>query len=479
MNNFLFRVYPKYKWALAFNDLFIFHFSFLLALKIRYSFDPDSLFVNQYLTDHYFKAGIIVYSILTIYYFQYANMYKIQNIFRGGVHVFLIMKSSFFILIGFIVFHYLFFYIPLKSSAFFLVWSIVFTVLMLVLRVPFIKIVAGMNAIRDRVVIIGAGHKGKRLNYVLKNKIKFKEVIGYLDDSIQVTSVEGVPVLGKVSDAPAILKEYGVDYFVLAIDNIKRDRFFEIFKYFQSNKLPLFVSSKYLRTLYERLNLERFGEFGMVRFNSQINNKLFRYIKRVFDVVLSFFFIVLFSPVYIFLSLIIMSTSRGSIIYKQIRIGKNGKPFYFYKFRSMYINSDKDKNRKSDMDSFIKGEFVFEEGSTKIVNQSNITPIGKFIRKYSLDELPQLFNVLIGDMSLVGPRPCVVSEWRVYEKWQKYRLEFVPGCTGVWQVCGRSEVNFEESVLMDIYYNQNHSIWFDFKIILKTVSVVFSGKGGG
>jgi lipopolysaccharide/colanic/teichoic acid biosynthesis glycosyltransferase len=144
----------------------------------------------------------------------------------------------------------------------------------------------------------------------------------------------------------------------------------------------------------------------------------------------------------------------------------------------MYVNSDKDVNRKNTMEAFIKGEHVAESGSTKVVNKSSITPIGKFIRKYSLDELPQLFNVLIGDMSLVGPRPCVLSEWKIYEKWQKYRLDFVPGCTGVWQVCGRSEVNFEESVLMDIYYNQNHSLWFDFKIMLKTISVVFTGKGG-
>lgn len=143
------------------------------------------------------------------------------------------------------------------------------------------------------------------------------------------------------------------------------------------------------------------------------------------------------------------------------------------------MRKGKDTEREKHIESFIKGDFVPADGSTKIVNKAQITPIGGFLRRYSLDELPQLFNVLFGDMSLVGPRPCMLSEWRIYEDWQKQRLDFVPGCTGVWQVCGRSEVNFEENVLMDIYYNQNYSPWLDFKILLKTVYVMLSGKGGG
>ncbi len=478
MSNFLFRTYPKYKWALALNDLLVFHIAFFMALKIRYISFPDSFFVKQYITDDYFKAGVLIYSILTIYYYQYSNMYKIHNIFRGTHHAFLILKSVVFVVLGFIIFHFLFFHIRLNSRGFFAIWFLCLSILTIITRLTFVKLISANPLVTDKVVIIGAGFKGRRLQRILKHKIKFKDVVGFLDDSPADNVIDGVPVLGKISDAAKIYDEYRVNYFVLSIDNIKRERFFEIFKEFQSNKLPLYISSKYLRTLHEKLNLDRLEEFGMVRFNSQLNNKLLIYIKRVFDIFFSLFFILLFSPVLIFIPLIIMITSKGGVVYKQIRIGKNGQPFYFYKFRSMYVNSDKDKRRKSNMESFIKGEFLSYDVSTKIVNQSSITPIGKFIRKYSLDELPQLFNVLMGDMSLVGPRPCVVSEWRIYEKWQKYRLDFVPGCTGVWQVCGRSEVNFEESVLMDIYYNQNHSIWFDFKIMLKTISVVFTGKGG-
>lgn len=479
MTNFLFRKYPKYKWALGFSDLLIINASFCLTLGIRYHFNPDSSLVHQFLTDNSFKAGVLIYSVLCIFYFQYSNMYKIHSIFRNGLHVFLIMKSTFFVVIGFILFHFFFFYIEMNSKAFFGIWFLTLSGLMLLSRIPFVSLISHSAFVRDKVVIIGAGNKARRILGIFQNKIKFKEVVGILAENSITSRVDGIPVLGSLADIESVMKTNAVDYFVLAEDNIQRERFFEIFKMFQEKKLPLYVSSQYVRTLYERLNLDRYGDFGLVRFNSQFNNKLFMYLKRIFDIVFSIIAIILFSPVLICIAILIKATSRGNVIYKQIRIGKHGKPFYFYKFRSMYVGNEKDTERQKNIESFIKGDFISEDGSKKIVNKSRITPIGAFLRKYSLDELPQLFNVLFGDMSLVGPRPCIVSEWRIYEDWQKQRLDFVPGCTGVWQVCGRSEVNFEENVLMDIYYNQNYSIWFDLKIMFKTIYVVLSGKGGG
>lgn len=479
MTNFLFRKYPKYKWALAFNDLLVLNASFLLALEIRYFFKPDSQFVHQYIIDNSLKAGVFVYSVLCIFYFQYSNMYKIHSIFKNALHVFLIMKSIFFIVMGFILFHFFFFYVELHSKAFFGIWFLTLSVLMLVSRIPFVSVVSRSAFVRDRVVIIGTGQRARRIHNMFRNKIKFKEVIGFLGDHSLSATIDGIPVLGIVDNAERIMKKNSIDYFVLAEDDMQRERFFEIFQEFQHKKLPLYVSSQYVRTLYERLNLDRYGDFGLVRFNSQFNNKLFLYMKRVFDIVFSTIAILVFSPLLIAIALIVKATSRGNVIYKQIRIGKHGKPFYFYKFRSMYLDGARDNDRQKRMESFIKGDFVSDDGSTKIVNKARVTPVGAFLRKYSLDELPQLFNVLFGNMSLVGPRPCIVSEWKIYEDWQKQRLDFVPGCTGVWQVCGRSEVNFEENVLMDIYYNQNYSIWFDLKIMLKTVYVVLSGKGGG
>lgn len=482
MNLSLFRVYPKYKWALAICDLVMLHLSFIISLFLIVQIRPRTWLVNGEFQDYEFYYNFCVYSILCVFYYQYSNMYKIQNVYDRPAHIFLIIKSILFEMIGFIVLQFLIFDMTHQPRMFYMIWFLSLSFLMLLTRLPFVEIISRNSFIRDRVIIIGAGQRGRKLFRILKDKIKFKEVIGYVDDASEERYIENIPVLGKVKDACEIGKEHKVDYFILAEDHIKRDRFFEIFKFFQSNKITLYVSSKYLKVLYEKLKLDSYDGFdsGMVRINSRKNNKMLVYMKRVFDIAASVIGIVFFAPLFIFLAAAVKFSSPGKIIYKQVRIGKQGRPFYFYKFRTMYVNSDRDIERANNMEAFIKGNYQADsDGSLKIVNKSRITPMGNFLRKYSLDELPQLFNVLKGDMSLVGPRPCVLSEWKIYENWQKQRLDFVPGCTGVWQVCGRSEVSFEDSVLMDIYYNQNHTLWFDIKIIFQTFSVIFSGKGGG
>jgi undecaprenyl-phosphate galactose phosphotransferase len=145
----------------------------------------------------------------------------------------------------------------------------------------------------------------------------------------------------------------------------------------------------------------------------------------------------------------------------------------------MYIGSDTDHERVTKVTEYIKQKNNKNNGSMKIVNENNITPIGKNLRKMSLDELPQLFNVLKGDMSLVGPRPCLPYEFDAYDNWHKRRLSVLPGCTGLWQVTSRSEVSFDDMVLLDLYYINNMSPWLDLQLILKTVPVMIFGRGGG
>ncbi|MBS4027500.1 MAG: sugar transferase, partial [Ignavibacteriales bacterium] len=157
-------------------------------------------------------------------------------------------------------------------------------------------------------------------------------------------------------------------------------------------------------------------------------------------------------------------------------IGKNGEPFTFYKFRSMVVGTDSDESRKHKVVQFIRSEST-TDGHTKIVDKSKITRVGQFIRKSSIDELPQLLNVLKGDMSLVGPRPCLPYEWEHYEEWHKKRLSVLPGCTGVWQVSGRSAVGFDDMVILDFYYIQNISPLLDVQLILRTFPVMLFGRG--
>jgi exopolysaccharide biosynthesis polyprenyl glycosylphosphotransferase len=210
--------------------------------------------------------------------------------------------------------------------------------------------------------------------------------------------------------------------------------------------------------------------------------KITQKIKRVLDVLGSTIGLILTLPIMVVIAVTIKATSKGPVFFKQKRIGFLGEKFVFYKFRTMYNGCDEEKHKKY-ITRLISGEIQKnkkndKEDVFKIQNDCRITPIGKFLRKTSLDELPQFFNVIKGEMSLVGPRPPIPYEVRNYKNWHLRRiLEVKPGITGIWQVDGRSRTTFEEMVRMDIMYLNKLSIWLDIKILVKTCWVVLTGKG--
>ena len=197
--------------------------------------------------------------------------------------------------------------------------------------------------------------------------------------------------------------------------------------------------------------------------------------KRLFDIVFSLFAIIITLPITIPIAIIIKLTDGGSIIYGHERVGKDGKKFKMLKFRSMCMNADKKLKEILKNDSKAKEEW---EKTFKLKNDPRITPIGKFLRKTSLDELPQFINVLKGEMSVVGPRPVVEEELKKYYKDKAELYKSVkPGVTGYWQVEGRSDTDYNERIKMDEYYIKNRSFLMDLKIILKTIKVMITGKG--
>jgi len=198
-------------------------------------------------------------------------------------------------------------------------------------------------------------------------------------------------------------------------------------------------------------------------------------IKRAFDILVSWTLLILGVPLFFIIALLIKLTSRGPVVYKQIRLGKDGKPFYFYKFRSMYMNSNPEIHKNYVID-LIKNNKSYER-VYKLKNDPRITPLGRFLRRFSLDELPQLLNVLKGEMSLVGPRPPLPYEVEHYKPWQKKRLTVKPGITGLWQVSGRTLLPFEKMVKLDIEYIENHSFTLDLVIFFRTIPTIISGRG--
>ncbi|MDV6379952.1 sugar transferase [Pediococcus pentosaceus] len=203
---------------------------------------------------------------------------------------------------------------------------------------------------------------------------------------------------------------------------------------------------------------------------AQNQRYVYRFFKRMLDIVASVIGLIVLSPVFLIVSLAIKAEDRGPIFYSQVRLGKGQRPFKMYKFRSMIVDADKK------LEKLLKQNEV-EGAMFKMKEDPRITRVGRFIRKHSLDELPQLWNVLVGDMSLVGPRPPLEREVVDYSEYDKQRLIVKPGCTGFWQVTARNDVDFEGMVRLDLEYIKRSSILFDIGILFRTVTIVFKPNG--
>ena len=199
------------------------------------------------------------------------------------------------------------------------------------------------------------------------------------------------------------------------------------------------------------------------------SNVLYEVIKRIIDIVASFTGLIVLSPLMLVVSILIKLESKGEVIFKQKRVGLNGKEFYMYKFRSMVLKAE-------ELTAELESQNEMSGPMFKMKDDPRITRIGKFIRKTSIDELPQFINVIKGDMSLVGPRPSLPKEVEKFEPWMKERLEVKPGLTCIWQVSGRNNIDFEDWMKLDIKYVRERSFTLDMKLILKTVLVLFGDK---
>ncbi|HJA72730.1 MAG TPA: sugar transferase [Candidatus Limosilactobacillus faecipullorum] len=201
------------------------------------------------------------------------------------------------------------------------------------------------------------------------------------------------------------------------------------------------------------------------------HQKCYLFIKRLFDIVASCLGLIVLSPIFLITAICIkVNDPKGPVFYTQTRVGKNGKQFRMFKFRSMVSNAD-------ELLAKLRSQNEVNGAMFKIKNDPRITSVGRVIRKYSIDELPQLINVINGTMSIVGPRPPLPYEVAEYTEYDRQRLLVTPGATGMWQVGGRNDVNFDEMVRLDLTYIQNRSVWLDFIIILKTIKIMIKPNG--
>jgi len=219
-----------------------------------------------------------------------------------------------------------------------------------------------------------------------------------------------------------------------------------------------------------RVSVTQLGSIPLLRLWREPLQGWQGYLKRTLDVAAALFGIVILGPLWLAIMVLIKIDTRGPIFYRQERLGKGGRPFRIFKFRSMVVGAD-------ELLPELAGFNEMDGPIFKIKEDPRITRVGRWLRRFSLDELPQLINVFLGDMSLVGPRPPLPHEAVKYERWQEKRLTVPQGVTGLWQVSGRNLLTFQEMVRLDIYYIENWSLWLDLKIILKTVPAVVLRRG--
>lgn len=311
-------------------------------------------------------------------------------------------------------------------------------------------------------IIVGAGTTGIRaLQRILDHPEKGYDVVGFLDDDPQKLNlhISKRPVLGKIDDIREIVEHDNIDEVFIAIPSLPHSRIMSLIMKCEGLSVGFRIASDLFGVIAHNADIEFIDDFPVFDLKEEKENEMYDFFKRLMDITFATIFILLFIPFWIIIPILIKLDSKGSIFFVHERIGLNGKPFRIYKFRTMHSTTNP------------------YEHSPKKSNDNRITRIGKFLRQTSLDEIPNLFNVLKGDMSIVGPRPEMPFIVAKYEEWQKKRLTVKPGITGLWQILGRKDIPLQENLEYDFYYIKNRSLLLDIIIILKTIPTILSRKG--
>ena len=314
-------------------------------------------------------------------------------------------------------------------------------------------------------------------------------VIGIVDpvfgnariDAGSETSFEGVPVIGDLQSLPEAIRESGANEVIISDPNVPGEALFDVM--IQTGRrrgVEFRIAPTLLNCLPSKTEIDQVGSLPMVTLFRSPLSKSARVAKRGSDLIIAGLALLVLSPLWLLIALIIKLDSRGPVFYKQERVGMDGRVFLFYKFRTMRAGTD-DAAHREFQKRYIRGQPDSNQGNDqrpayKLRADDRVTRLGRILRRTSIDELPQLFNVLRGDMSVVGPRPPIPYEVESYELWHRKRLDMKPGITGLWQVSGRNRLPFDEMVRMDLYYIENWSLLLDVKIVLQTLPVMWRGE---
>ncbi len=330
-----------------------------------------------------------------------------------------------------------------------------------------------------RVLIIGAGHVGRDVaQAVLAHHWTGLRLVGFVDDDPQANTaglramgtLVGFPNFGPVEKAVEAARENAIDEVIVALPGKAHEKLAKLVTSLQELRISIRVVPDLLEMAFARSTTEEFGGMPLITLREPVLDPLQRFIKRVFDIAVSSIVLLAALPLMLAVALAIKLDSRGPVVFAQQRVGQNGRLFEMYKFRSMVADAEA---RQAEVETRTpEGKIVH-----KVPDDPRVTRIGTWLRRFSVDELPQLFNVLRGDMSLVGPRPELPRLVEQYEPWQRKRFEVPQGITGWWQVTGRADNLMHLHTQADLDYIRNYSIWLDMRILWKTVRAVLAREG--
>ena len=359
------------------------------------------------------------------------------------------------------------------SRVFIGLFAVYSAVLLLLFRLVAVRFMGRVRRLTRRyVLVVGTGDRALRLGRMLERAdddgITLSGFVATAPESAFLRLDRSYPV-HLLSDIPGLLRQQIVDEILFAVESPELASLEDVFLLCDEEGVRTRVAVDFFPHVNSQVRLEHLGETQLLTFSAAPDDDVRLLVKRAIDLAIAVAGLIVISPFLLLIALAVRLTSPGPALFEQERCGLNGRKFRCYKFRSMSLDAEARKHEFAHLSP--------RQPATKIPHDPRLTPIGQYLRRFSLDELPQLVNVIRGEMSLVGPRPAIPSEVAQYQQWQRRRLRMRPGLTCLWAVNGRDRIDFDTWMKLDLEYIDNWSLGLDCKILLKTIPQVLSGRG--
>ena len=462
--------------ALTAVDLIMVLVGFQLAYSLRFEAGINWLYRHDESPFGLYSSLAFLLVPIWLIVFRVFGMYDFKHLFAGMHEYSRAFNACTFGMMTIIILT--FFYPSLMIARGWVVLSwLLITFCVLLGRFTLRRVVQRMRAqgrFLTTVLIVGGNEEGQAIAAQLQaSPTAGIWIAGFADDQLSRGSqlLSGMRVLGPVDSVATLVHQHGIQEIIVASTALSREQLLQVFQSFGANEdITLRMSSGLYEILTTGVEVQEIGNVPLLSINKVRLAGGDMFIKRVLDLLISSIVLLLSWPLMIIIAMAIKFTAPGPVFYRRRVVGVGGKLFDALKFRTMYIDADEQLAQ----DAELRGQY---ETNYKLKNDPRVTPIGRVLRRTSLDELSQLFNVLRGQMSLVGPRMITSEERARYGKWRMNLTTVKPGITGMWQVSGRSDVSYEERVKLDMQYIRNYSLWLDLHLLWQTLPVVVKGHG--